>query len=126
MPQNSAPGSIPAQEARDPGATRRAGPLQAAGRPDPQPFAHEDPQIMRGHLQQVALGDMDQPAQPTPPGAPSFADMGKGPFDVLTPFLLQPFAPGSLHPAAVAAVGTLPGLGLVGPDPRLGPLLLGD
>src|SRR5438309_11755281 len=108
----------------NPSRDRGAGPLEAPRRPPAAQPAHEDPQVVACRRHQVALGDCDQAAQPTPARAAALADMGEGALRVLAPLLLQALAAGTPHAPPVGAVGPLPVRGLVGPDPPLGALLL--
>ena len=65
---------------------RRA--LQAPRRANPEEFAHDDPQIMAGDLNQVALGHLQQSPEPTPPPAAGLAHVREAAF--------HPFAPPAL------------------------------
>src|SRR6266446_6995133 len=82
-------------------------PLQAPGRTYPEQPTHHDAQIVRGHLHQVALRDLDYAPQPTTPGTTRLADMRETPLHSFTPQALQALAAAAPHPPPISTVRLL-------------------
>ena len=72
-----------------------------------QQFEEDPPQIVRGRRNQVTLGDLGHPFQPTAPHAASVADMGKGTLAQLATEPLPALALVPLDPAAIRQSGVL-------------------
>src|SRR4029077_17141071 len=103
-----------------------AGPLETPRCASFEESAHNNPQVMPGHLHQIPLGHLQQPAQPAPARTPSLAHMREGPFDVFTPQLLQPLAARASNPTTIIPIGSFPARRLVRPTPGPPPVALRD